>query len=191
MANSIEETPLGWEINMLFLMAHCCTILAEDIDMQIRIVSNKRDHFDPQKKKAIVNYERCIKEAEEWMFKFGLDKITYEAVNEHNKRYSNVIANSNSLIRMNMLFLDRSHCDGGDMRVFKRLRSLPEGGIFPEKTMERFRMKLEVVPEVGDRVRTTNHGDGTLALDLGNENWSVQLDDGRSLVLNEKHFKLL
>jgi hypothetical protein len=191
MADRIEETPLGWEINLLFLMAHCCTVLTEDIDMQIQIMSSRKDRFDPAKKRAIYNYEKAIKEAEVWMFKFGLDKITYEAVDKHNKRYSNVIANTNSLIRMMMLCLDRAHAEGGDARVFKRLRSLPESGIFPEKMIERFRMKLEIVPEVGDRVRTKNHGDGTLMLHVGNENWSVNLDAGTSIILNEKHFTLL
>ncbi len=189
--NTIEKTPLGWLINMLFLMAHCCTILTEDIDMQIRIISSKADRFDPVKRKAIAGYNKAIKEAEECMFKFGLDKITYEAVQEHNKAYSNVIANANTLIRMMMLCLDRSHLDGGDARVFKRLRSLPEGGIFSEKTMERFRMKLAMVPEAGDRVRTANHGEGTLDLHLGNENWQIRLDNGESVILNEKHFRLL
>ena len=140
---------------------------------------------------GLTDFEKAVQEAEEWMFKFGLDKITYEAVGEHNKRYSNVIANSNALIRMMMLCLDRSHCDGGDARVLKRLRSMPENGIFPEKTIERFRMKLVEVPEVGDRVRTTNHGLGTLELHVGNENWSVKLDNGESRILNEKHFTLL
>ena len=186
----IEKTPLGWEINLLFMFAHCATILAEDIDMQIQIRSCKTDRFDPQKKKALLNYERCVKEAEEWMFKFGLDKITYEAVDKHNKAYSNVIANSNTLIRMNMLCLDRAHIDGGDARVFKALRSLKSGGIFPDKIQERFRMKLELVPEKGDRVHTKNHGDGILDQHLGNENWQVHLDSGENIILNEKHFTL-
>ena len=188
---NIEQTPLGWEINLLFLAAHCCTVLTEDIDYQLRLKSGKSDRFSPEKKRALYNYEKAIKEAEEWMFKFGLDKITYEAVQEHNKAYSNVIANSNALIRMMMLCLDRAHAEGGDARVFKRLRSLPEGGIFSEKMMERFRMKLEIVPESGDRVRTKNHGEGTLDLHLGNENWQVKLDNGESIILNEKHFTLL
>lgn len=188
---NIEQTPLGWEINLLFLAAHCCTVLAEDIDMQLRNKTNGVEFFNKDKKKAVYNYEKAIKEAEEWMFKFGLDKITYEAVQEHNKAYSNVIANSNALIRMMMLCLDRAHAEGGDARVFKRLRSLPEGGIFSEKMMERFRMKLEIVPESGDRVRTKNHGEGTLDLHLGNENWQVKLDNGESIILNEKHFTLL
>ena len=187
----VEKTPLGWEINLLFLTAHCSTVLAEDIDMQLRNKTNGVEFFNKDKKNALYNYEKCIKEAEEWMFKFGLDKITYEAVQEHNKAYSNVIANSNALILMMMLCLDRGHTDGGDARVFKRLRSLPEGGIFSEKMMERFRMKLEIVPESGDRVHTINHGDGTLDVHLGNENWQVRLDNGENIILNEKHFNLI
>ena len=188
---NIEETPIGWEINLLFLVAHCATILVEDIDMQLRIRTGGYDFFDAQKKKCLFNYERCIKEAEEWMFKFGLDKITYEAVDSHNKAYSNVIANSNALIRMMMLCLDRAHCDGGDARVIKKLRSLPENGIFKENMIERFRMKLVLVPEAGDRVHTTNHGNGTLDLHLGNENWQVTLDTGEKIILNERHFNIL
>lgn len=187
----IEKTPLGWEINLLFLFAHSCTVLAEDIDMQLRNKTRDVEFFDKNKKKALYNYERAIKEAEDWMFKFGLDKITYEAVNEHSKAYSNVIANANAVIRMSMLCLDRAQCDGGDARVFKRIRSLPENGIFPEWMIERFRMKLEIVPEAGDHVMTNNHGEGILLLHLGNANWNVRLSDGSEIVLNEKHFKML
>lgn len=185
------KDPLGWEINLLFLMSHCNTLLAEDIDMQIKNRTKGRDRFDPVKKRCIYNYEKSIKEAEEWMFKFGLDKITYEAVDNHNKRYSNVISNANLLIRMMMLCLDRSHCDNGDARVFKRLRSLPENGIFDEKAINRFQMKLEIVPEKGDHVMTDNHGEGILDLHLGNENWQVTLVDGSHVILNEKNFKLM
>jgi len=189
--DNIEKTPLGWEINLLYMFAHCSSILASDIDLQLQIQSCKRDRFDPQKKKALINFEKAIKEADDWMFKFGLDKITYEAVQGHNKAYSNVIANSNTLIRMAMLCLDRAHLDDGDARVFKALRALPSGGIFPEKIQERFRMKLELVPEKGDRVHTTNHGDGTLEDHLGQGNWQVLLDNGERIILNEnKHFKI-
>lgn len=187
----IEKTPLGWEINLLFLFAHSCTVLAEDIDMQLRNKTRDVEFFDKNKKKALYNYERAIKEAEDWMFKFGLDKITYDAVDQHNKRYSNVIANANWLIRMCMLSLDRAHCENGDARVMKRLRSLPENGLFPEKTLERFIMKFEIEAEAGDRVRTNNYGDGTLEVHLGNANWQVDLDSGEKKILNESHFKLL
>lgn len=187
----IEQTPLGWEIDLLMMMAHACTILTEDIDYQIRYRSIDKSRFDPYMKKCMYNYEKALKDADEWIFKFGLDKRTYEAVESHNKRYSNVIASSNWLIRMCMLAIDRAHCDGGDGRAMKRLRSLPENGLFPEKTLERFIMKFEIEAEVGDRVRTNNYGDGTLEVHLGNANWQVGLDSGEKKILNESHFKLL
>lgn len=188
----VEKTPLGWEINLLFMMAHCCSVLAEDVDMQLRnMTRNQYDHFDIKKKKCFLNYEKSIKEAEDWLYKLGLDKITYEAVQENNKRYSNAYAHANWLIRVCMLALDRAHCDGGDARVMKRLRSLSETGIFSEKMIGRFQMKIEVEAEVGDHVMTTNHGEGILLLHLGNSNWNVRLVDGSEIVLNERNFKLL
>jgi len=189
---NIDETPIGWEVNLLFMMAHCCSVLAEDIDMQLRIKTKDQwEHFDKQKKKCFINYEKAIKEAEDWLFKMGLDKITYEAVQENNKRYSNAYAHANWLIRTCMLALDRAHCDGGDARVMKRLRSLPETGIFKENMINRFNMKIEIEAEVGDHVATNNHGEGILLLHLGNSNWNVKLVDGSEIVLNEKQFKIL
>ena len=183
---------MGWEINLLFMMAHCASVLAADVDMQLRMkTKNQYDRFDKEKKKCFLNYEKSIKEAEEWFQKMEIDKSTYEAVEENNKRYSNAYAHANWLIRVCMLALDRSHCDGGDARVMKRLRSLPEVGIFSEKMISRFNMKFEIVPEVGDHVMTNNHGEGILLLHLGQSNWNVRLVDGSEIVLNEKQFKLL
>ena len=188
---NVDETPLGWEINLLYMMAHCCSVLAEDVDMQLRIMSGGTSFFDKKKKKCFFNYEKAIKEAEEWFLKMEIDKSTYEAVEENNKRYSNAYAHANWLIRVCMLALDRAHCDGGDARVMKRLRSIPEVGIFKEAMINRFNMKFEIVPEVGDHVMTNNHGEGILLLHLGNANWNVRLSDGSDIVLNEKHFKIL
>lgn len=185
-----NENPLGWLINLLYQMAHCCTVLSEDIDYQIQYGSLRQERFSPQKKRYLYNYEKAIKEANMWMDKFGLDESTYEAVEKNNKRYSNVVANANTLIRMMMLCLDRAYCDGGDARVFKRLRSLPENGLFSEKTMDRFRMKLEIIPEVGDHI-STQYGEAVLDTHLGNGNWQVTLSNGEHKILNEKHFTLL
>ena len=190
--SDIDKTPLGWMINCLFLMARACTILAEHIDMKLRNqTKNAWDRFDKEKKKCFWEYEKAIKEAEKWALKLGLDDITYEAVKGNSKRYSNAFSHSNWLIRVCMLALDRAHCDGGDAGVMKRLRSLPENGIFPEKTIEEFQMKLEIECEAGDHVMTNNHGEGILLLHLGNSNWNVKLVDGSEIVLNERNFRLL
>ena len=54
--DNVEKTPLGWLINLLFLCAHCCTVLAEDIDMQLRNKTNGVEFFNKDKKKALYNY---------------------------------------------------------------------------------------------------------------------------------------
>lgn len=187
----LEESPLGWEVNLLWMFLQSASILVEDIDMQLKIKTNSTSGFIHEKKKYIKNYERCLKEAEQWMLKFGLDKETYNAVGGHSGMYSNTVASAKELIRMAMLHVDRSHCEGGSYRAFKALRDLPSNGIFPDKWIDRFQMKYEVVPEVGDRVLTTNHGEGVLLLHVGGKNWNVRLSDNKEIILNENQFKLL
>ena len=187
----LEESPLGWEINLLWMFLQSASILVEDIDMQLKIKTNSTSGFIHEKKKYIKNYERCLKEAEQWMLKFGLDNETYNAVGGHSGMYSNTVASANELIRMAMLHIDRAHCEGGSYRTFKALRALPSSGIFPDKYIDRFQMKYVVVPEIGDRVLTTNHGQGVLLLHVGGKNWNVRLADNKEIVLNESQFKVL
>ena len=193
----LEGTPLGWEIDLLFLFAHCATVLVADIDQQLKNKFGIKE-FDLAKKKDIKEYDDCIKKARYWlarsedvMQKFDLEGSTYNAVDKHNKRYTNVVASANELIRAAMLVVDRSNCDNGSYRVFKRLRSLPEQGIFPEWFIERFTMKYEVIFEPGDRVRSANYGDGALDFHTGGGNWNVKFDSGVEKILNENQLTLL
>lgn len=194
---NIDASPLGWEIDLLYLFAHCATILADDVDAQLKR-RNPLNFFNKEKKKALNDYFDCIKKikywfnrADEYMEQFNLEGSTFDATNKSSKAYSNVIASANELIRASMLVIDRGNCDGGQARVFKRLRSLPEQGIFPEKFIERFQMKYEIVPESGDRIINPNHGEGTLMFHTGKNNWCVKLDNGKEIILNEKTFRLL
>ena len=122
---------------------------------------------------------------------FDPDGATFEAVDNRTQMYNNVLANCNTMIRFNMLLLDRGNDDNAESKIFKAIRSMPEQGVFPESFMERFRMKIQVVPEVGDRVLTTNHGQGVLLLHVGGKNWNVRLTDNKEIILNENQFKLL
>ena len=185
----LEESPLGWEVDLLYLFLHATEKLSEDIDM---LIKNKYGTgLKPEKKKALMHYRLCMEDAERWLEKFGITTDTFEAVNEHSGMYSNAIASANELIRIAMLHIDRAHCEGGSYRAFKALRDLPSNGIFPDKWIDRFQMKYEVVPEVGDRVLTTNHGQGVLLLHVGGKNWNVRLADNKEIVLNESQFKVL
>ena len=196
---NIEATPLGWEINMLYMFAHCASILAEDIDMQLQNATRSKEFFHREKKKAVTEYNDCIEKCREYLDKaykkmevFDPDGATFEAVDNRTQMYNNVLANCNTMIRFNMLLLDRGHDDDAEAKIFKAIRSMPEQGIFPESFMERFRMKIKVVPEVGDRIKSDIHGFGTLQFNTIGDNWAVELDkDGSSIILNERQFKLL
>ena len=65
--------------------------------------------------------------------------LCWQAVGEDARAYSNIIADANELIRLVLLYVDRSHNEDGYYSIFRHLRSLPEGGCFPEWYISRFR----------------------------------------------------
>lgn len=182
-----KHPPLGWAVNVLMMMLQATAVLVEDIDQQLRGQGNK---FHREKKQYIKNYARCLEQATYWMEKFGLDTSCWEAVGEDGRAYSNVIADANELIRLIMLYVDRAHTEDGYYKIFRFLRSLPENGLFPETYIKRFNMHHVWVPGKGDRVHTTNHGDGVIEQKLLNGSFIISLDSGGQTVLEEKHFKL-
>ena len=195
---NIQATPLGWMVNLLFYFAHAATILAEDIDQQLKNMYKSKVGFIREKKKCINNYNACIaaareklRQADEWMQKVDIDTATFNAVNGNIGKYDNALAYANEFIRFNMLYLDRSQTDGMAEKIFKFIRSQESSGAFPENFMERFRIKFNIVPEVGDKVHSDIHGDGTLQFNTCGDNWAVELEDGSQIILNEKQFKLL
>lgn len=187
MEEKCKHTPLEWSVNVLHLMLQATMVLVEDIDMQLHIQGNA---FHREKKKHIKNYARCIEQARGYMEKFGLDTSCWEAVGEDSKAYTNVIADANELIRLILLYVDRAHCENGYYDIMRSLRAMPENGLFPESYISRFNFKHEWIYGKGDRVHTTNHGDGTLDAKV-NGSWIVNLDNGNQVVLNESMFKLL
>lgn len=182
-----KHPPLNWLINVLHLMLQATTVLVEDIDQQLHAQGSR---FHREKKQYIKNYARCLEQAIYWMDKFGLDSSCWKAVGEDGRAYSNIIADANELIRLVMLYTDRAHTDDGYYKIFRFLRSLPEGGVFPEWYIARFIMHHVWIPGNGDRVHTTNHGDGTISAKVNNA-YVVDLDSGGQVVLEEKHFKLI
>lgn len=188
MEDKKKETPLGWAVNVLYMMIQASTVLIEDIDQQLQA---RGTHFRQDKKLAFKNYSRCIEDARRWMERFGLDTSCWDAVKQDPRAYSNVIADANELIRLVMLYVDRAHSEDGYYKIFRFLRELPGNGLFPDWYIGRFQMHHVWVPGKGDRVRTTNHGDGVIDQKFDNGSYVVNLDDGGQVVLKEEHFKLI
>ena len=185
----IEQTPLGWEVNLLYILMQTADILVEDIDYQLRL---RGEHFKREQKQAFNTYTRKQREASYWLHDvIKIDEAFWEATDKDSKRYSNSVADAHELLRACLLYMDRSHTEKGYYQIMRFLRGLPEGGIFPAKTIDRFSFNRAWVYEKGDRVHNENHGDGVLDLCLGNGNWQVIFDNGDKAVLNESMFKLI
>jgi len=183
----LNQTPLGWLVSVLHLYLQATTVLVEDIDQQLKA---KGSGFRREKKQYLKNYTKCVEQGLYWMDKFGLDQSCWEACGKDSRAYSNIIADANELIRETLLYIDRAHSEDGFYKIFRFLRALPENGVFPEWYINRFQMKHEWIPGKGDRVRTTNHGDGTIDLRV-NDSYVINLDSGGQTVLKEEHFKLI
>ena len=184
----LERTPLGWEVSILHVMLQAVDVIIEDIDQQLHAQSAS---FRQDKKMYFKHYQRCIEQARGYLEKFGLDTSCWEAVGKDSRRYSNIIADANEMVRLILLYVDRSHTEENYYNIFRFLRSLPENGIFPERFIGRFNMHHEWVPGVGDRVHTEHRGDGTLACKGNGKAWVINLDSGGQTVLNEDQFKLI
>lgn len=185
----IEQTTLGWCVNLLYILLQVVDILVEYIDGQLRAMGNS---FEREKKKAFGNYTRKQREAAYWIHDvIKVDDAFWNATDQDSKRYTNSVADAHELLRACMLYMDRSHTTTGYYQIMRFLRAMPEGGIFPEKTISRFNFNRAWVYDKGDRVHNENHGDGVLDLCVGNGNWQVIFDNGDKAVLNESMFKLI
>ena len=122
---------------------------------------------------------------------FKIDEIIWESTDQDSRRYTNAVADSNEIIRILMLYLDRAHTPGGYEQILHFLRALPEQGLFPAQYINRFKMDREWVYAKGDRVMTINHGPGILDLNTNDDNWIINLESGGQTVLNTKQFSII
>ena len=184
----IEKTAIGWEVNLMYILLQVVDVLVEDIDWQLRLRGN---NFKRELKQSFKRYTQKQKDASYWLHDIiGVDRAFWEATEKNSKKYSNSIADAHELLRMCMLYMDRSHTEDGYYQIMRFLRSLPNGGLFPDEFVARFNFNRAWVYEKGDRIHNDNHGNGILDLDLGNSNWQCVFDNGDKAVLNESQFKL-
>lgn len=187
----VEQTPLGWQVNLLYIMLQAVDILVEDIDMQLRL-RLCGESFKHEQKQSFKRYTQKQREAAHWLHDvINIDEAFWEANDKDSKRYSNSIADAHELLRACLLYMDRSHTEKGYYQIMRFLRNLPEGGVFPEKTISRFDFNRAWVYEPCDRVHNENHGDGVLEVCVGNGNWQVLFNNGDRVILNENQFKLI
>ena len=190
-AKKTSETPLGWLVVLMFILLQAAEVMVEDIDNQIRSIS-ANDGFDPKKKYYLRNYFDAMKKARHWIYNMlDIDGIIWGATDANSKRYSNVIADANEIIRVLMYYLDRAHAPGAHDKIVHLLRAMPTNGLFAQDYIDRFNMEHEWVFMPGDRIHSESHGDGTLDFNTTGDNWNIRFDDGTQTILSEKQFQLI
>ena len=170
------------KVVLLYEMAAAMDVLAANIDMELK---RKGYEFQREKKRFFGNYARCMKEAAVWFDKINIEGVIWKAAKQNVRRYDNYLADTREILRMLMLYVDRSHNIGGYEAIFKCLRSLPSVGIFPDDVVAEFDFERPEFLQMGDRVETT-FGSGRVA-GKGNEgNWVIVLDSGEQKIINER-----
>ena len=178
---AIKYSSVSMLTNIMYIMLMCVDILQEEIDKEFRKHSERFHH---EKRQAFNRYKKCMLDASVWIEKFGVDQSVWEAVHENTSRFDGFRADANELLRLVLLYVDRSHTEDGFYKIFRYLRSLPENGIFSEEDVAKFEFKRPWILGAGDRVRT-DFGDGTVNLNTNKDNWLINMDDGTQRVLKE------
>lgn len=180
-----KDTPLGWRINLYFILLQCISILIEKIDSELKQFGST---FRQDKKYAYGQYVALQKKAQVWLDKINVDGAFWDAAYHNARRYDNSIADANELIREMMLYIDRSWSQENFYKIFRFLRQLPSGDRFPEEEIAKYNFKRPWVIDVDDRVKT-EYGEGTIIAEGNKNSWVINLDNGTQKVLDESQFE--
>lgn len=181
-----KETSLGWKVNVLYVLTAAVDVLVNDVDRDLKKIGTS---FDKEKKRTFGRYAKSVRDCAYWVDRLGIDETVWRASGESARRYDGFLADARELLRLILLYVDRSHSEDGFYRIFRFLRSLPENGLFAEEDIARFEFKREWIPEPGDAVETP-HGKGVIRMTLNHGDYMVDLEDGRQKVVNGKDLKL-
>lgn len=198
-----KETPLGWKVNLLNMLATSLMCLAEDIDSDLRKIKCPDGaimHFDYNKKKqynllcsclkdGCKQFQKGLSDATRWYDKLNIDGQVWEIVKGHSDMYDNFTCDAKELLQAMMLYLDRARTDDGYYSILRHMRSLPENGVFPEEEIQHFKFKRPFVPYEGASV-VTQYGKGVIETQTNGDNWIVKLNDGTQKVLTSKQFTI-
>lgn len=198
-----KETPLGWKVNLLNMLATSLMCLAESIDNdlhKIRFPDGGVAEFNKDKKltykrfclylqDAIRQYKLRMDDAARQYDKLDIDGQVWRIVGASTTRYDNFTADAKELLQLMLLYVDRAHSDTGFYSIFRFMRSLPEGGIFPESEIEKFQFKRPIILGPGAPV-VCQFGKGIIRDQMNGDNWLIDMDGGGQRILTSKQFTL-
>lgn len=186
--SQIANTPVENEVTLLYELATALDILVYDID---QMLSRTGHSFSREKKMQFRAYAKSVKDATYYLDKLGVERALWRAAQENYTVADNCLADAYELIRIIMLYIDRSHNDASFRSIYRHMSNLPQTGIFPDGYINRFEFARPYVYGAGDRVMT-ELGEAEIMAPGNNDKWVVKLKkDGKQVIVNEDTIKLL
>lgn len=128
---------IGQQLRLANALAFSIDILYNDIALRLRPLGG----FKQERKRNYGIFTQKVKETLLWYEKCGLDEDFIEAAEGNWKRLDGFRAESNELVQILMLYLDRTGTYEAYDAVVKFLTELPEGGLFSAEDIARFNFR--------------------------------------------------
>lgn len=127
-------------VNLMHLTARALDILVTDT---VNTLTAGQYEWQKESKQAFNRYIKCVKDSCYWFQKAIEEEVEY-AVDKSGEGwdlYDSYLEDANEIVRLLMLYMDRSHELANRDKVFRFLREIPEQGLFTEQEIDKFRMK--------------------------------------------------
>lgn len=125
---------IGDELRLAYNISFCIDILFNDIAGRITSVGG----FKFEKKQRFTTFTQKVKEALIWYEKCGFDDDFMAATDGDYSKLDGYRQDANELIRVLMLYIDRTTTTAKYEEIIKYLTEQPEGGIFSQEEIDRF-----------------------------------------------------
>lgn len=124
---------IGNELKLSYNLAQAIDILINSIERRTKKVGGLKQ----EKKKAFKQFTDLIRSASYW-FDRAFEKDLEKATCGEYKKLDGYRQDANELIRILMLYIDRTTTYDSYKRIVDSLKNMPEGGVFSENDIKRY-----------------------------------------------------
>lgn len=169
--------------------------LAADLmlaDLQQRLASHN-EGLRQRSKQNLNNMIRHMKMASHYGSELMQEVIDADEENKW-KNIQTWQDEANEMARLILLYEDREQFPDTCQAIQKFIRSTRGDGVVDEEMLSRYYLRKSIPkrePQVGDLIYSERHGFGTLEFNTIGNNWAVELEDGRQIVLADTSFDLV
>lgn len=138
----VESSSVSDEIKVLYEMANATELMSVQINERIKSIYVKHGYKlgENELLTGLNNYCKAVKSAS-FLFEQRAHPQIADATADGRGGYDRFNTDSNELCRLILTYIDRcARSDANMAAVFGFLRSLPQGGIFDDEDIDRFRL---------------------------------------------------